>query len=329
MKLRIGDKVRLLNEKGEGVVTRMKDKTTVFVEMDGFEIPYPVSQLVPIHTELIIDKSTENIDLNEEVNLTDAIYFVIEPDHELLYLASEFNVYLFNASAFNLLYSYSIKEGEYFQTLKHGEMGAYQKTLLKKVKLQFFDEYRYHKIDCLLFKNSYFKAQLPIAEIVFVPPKLFSQTKPVAHDEFQHPVFGFLLKEEFIATREIEQHLTEDDINRIKNIKEFKQNRPISKSKKDYLQSLEKAVDLHIEELVDDTSRLSNYDMLYIQLARVDKELEFGFVNHLKTIIFIHGVGNGRLKQEILKRLRLTEGISFHDAPYKDYGYGATQVNFE
>ena len=38
MKLRIGDKVRFLNEVGEGVVSQIKDKFTVYVEMnDGFE----------------------------------------------------------------------------------------------------------------------------------------------------------------------------------------------------------------------------------------------------------------------------------------------------
>lgn len=47
----------------------------------------------------------------------------------------------------------------------------------------------------------------------------------------------------------------------------------------------------------------------------------------MKKIIFIHGVGNGRLKQEIISVLKATRGISFQDASYKEYGFGATQVN--
>ena len=139
MKLRIGDKVRFLNEVGEGVVSRMKDKNTVFVEMqDGFEIPFLINQLVPIHTELIIDKDAENIELNPEAHLTDAIYFVIEPDHDFPSLINDYKLYLFNASSFNLVYAYSIKDEEHFQTLKHGEVGPYQKVLLRQVKMQFF-----------------------------------------------------------------------------------------------------------------------------------------------------------------------------------------------
>lgn len=328
MKLRIGDKVRFLNETGEGKVSRIKDKKTVFVEMpDGFEIPYLATQLVPIHTELIIDRDAENIELNHEANITDAVYFVIEPDHELKSLVSDFRVYLFNASSFNMLYSYSIKDGEYYQTLKHGEIGSYQKVFLKQVKLQYFKEYNYHKIDCLLFKNGFFKAQLPIAEIVYVNERTLFESKPIEHEEFQLPVYGFLLKDEFIDKREIEQTLTDEDILKIKSIKEFKSRSTVSKSKKEYLKSLEKEVDLHIEELVSNTSGLSNYEMLNIQLEKFEKELDNAIQKHMKKIVFIHGVGNGRLKQEIHSVLKGMKGITFHDGSYKEYGFGATQVN--
>ena len=54
MKLRIGDKVRFLNEVGEGIITRFKDKETVFVEIpDAFGIPYLTKHLLPFHTELM------------------------------------------------------------------------------------------------------------------------------------------------------------------------------------------------------------------------------------------------------------------------------------
>lgn len=328
MKLRIGDKVRFLNEVGEGIVTRIKDKETVFVEMqDGFEIPFPAKQLVPIHTELIIDKDAENIELNVEAQAAEAIYFVIEPDHALQGLVSDYKLYLFNASSFNLIYSYSIKDENYFQTLKHGEVGAYQKVFLKQVKLQFFKDYSYHKIECLLFKNTYFKAQLPVAEIVNVSPKILSDSVTIAHDEFKFPVFAFLLKDEFITKHEIEQELNDEDIVKLKSIKEFKSVAKISKSNKEYLKSLEKEVDLHIEELVEKTGGLSNYEMLNIQLEKFEKELDEALAGHTKKIVFIHGVGNGRLKQEIIARLKLVKGITYHDAAYKEYGYGATQVN--
>lgn len=328
MKLRIGDKVRFLNEVGEGVVSRIKDKQTVFVEMqDGFEIPFLINQLVPIHTELIIDKDAENIELNPEAHLTDAIYFVIEPDHEFASLISDYKIYLFNASSFNLLFSYSIKDEEYFQTLKHGEIGPYQKMLLRQVKLQFFKEYGYHKIECLLFKNSFFKGQTPVAEVLHVTPEILHRSKTIKHDEFKFPVHGFLLKDEFTTVNKVEPELNLIDLEKLKTVKEFRSKEKVSKSSRDYLKSLEKEVDLHIEELIDNMSGLSNFEMLNIQLERFEKELDAAIEKNMKKIIFIHGVGNGRLKQEIISILNKTRGVSYQDASYKEYGYGATQVN--
>ncbi len=329
MKLRIGDKVRFLNEVGEGTVSRIKDKTTVFVEMlDGFEIPFPVSQLVPIHTELIVNKDAENIELDPEAHVADAVYFVVEPDHELPALINDYKLYLFNASSFNLVYSYSIKDEEYFQSLKHGEVGPYQKVFLRQVKLQYFKDYTYHKIECLLFKNTFFKAQPPIAEVIYINPQVLQGSKAIKHEEFKYPVYGFVLRDEFISREKIDPELNPWDIERLKSIKEFKSKSKISKSNKEYLKSLEKEVDLHIEELVENTSGLSNFEMLNIQLERFEKEMDEAVEKNIRKIIFIHGVGNGRLRQEIASILKKTPGVTFQDASFKEYGYGATQVNF-
>lgn len=328
MKLRIGDKVRFLNETGDGIVSRIKDKQTVFVEMqDGFEIPYLVSQLVPIHTELIIDKNADNIELNPDDQTNDAIYLIIEPDHELLSLVNDYKIYLFNASSYNILFSYSIKDENYFQTLKHGELGAFQKIILKQVKMPFFKEYSYHKIECLFYKNTHFKTQLPLAEIVNVSPKSLAESKLLKHDEFKFPVYAFLLKEEFLVQENIDQELSLIDIAKLKSVKEFNSRVRISKSNKDYLKLLEKEVDLHITELIENPEGLSNFEMLNIQLEKFENELDDAIYKNMKKIIFIHGVGNGRLKQEIVYRLNKTKGVTFQDASYKDYGFGATQVN--
>src|SRR5690606_7837737 len=198
MKLRIGDKVRLLNEVGEGLVSRIKDKETVYVEMsDGFEITCKVTEFVPIHTELIIDKDAENIELNPDAHLTDAIYFVIEPDHDFPSLINDYKIYLFNASSFNLLFSYSIKDDVYFQTLKHGEVGPYQKVLIRQVKMQYFNDYHYHKMLCLLYKYSFFKAQRAVAEVLHISPINLQNSNTIEHDQFNYPVYGFILNDQF------------------------------------------------------------------------------------------------------------------------------------
>lgn len=329
MKLRIGDKVRFLNETGEGIITRFKDKESAFVEMnDGFEIPYPVKELVPIHTELILNTEADNMDVLPESSIADTIYFIIEPDHEMPLLANDYAIYLFNSSSYNLQFAYSIKDDAYFQSLKHGEIGAFQKILLKQVKLNFFKEYPYQKIECILFKNTHYRAQLPIAETIYVNSENLNEWQLIRHAEFKRPVYAFILKEEFIEVQNVDQHLSEFDLQRLKSVKEFKSSVKSSKSHKEQMKKLEKEVDLHIEELVDSISGLSSHEMLSIQLEKVDKEIDLAFNSGTKKLILIHGVGNGRLKMEIHKILKSHSGLTFQDASYKIYGYGATQVNF-
>jgi hypothetical protein len=326
MKLRIGDKVRFLNEVGEGIITRFKDKETVFVEMnDGFEIPYLSNQLVPIHTELIINPEVENIEMELETILSDSIYFIIEPDHEMPTLVSDYKFYLFNSSSYNVMFTYSVKDDEYFQTLKHGELGAYQKIFLKQVKKNFFKEFVYHKIECVFYKNMHYKSQIPLAEILYINEKIISQSTLIVNNEFKLPVYAYILKENFLDKEIVEKTITMEDLTRLKAIKEFKQ--PQTKSiAKQRIKDLTKEIDLHIDELVDSYSGLTNSEILSIQLERFEKEIQYCLSNGIKKLIVIHGVGNGKLKQEIVLILKTIDDITYYDASYKNYGFGATEI---
>ena len=73
-------------------------------------------------------------------------------------------------------------------------------------------------------------------------------------------------------------------------------------------------------------STLTNSEILSIQLDRFEKEMQYCLSNGIKKLIVIHGVGNGKLKQEIISILKTIDDISFHDASYKNYGYGATEI---
>jgi dsDNA-specific endonuclease/ATPase MutS2 len=88
-------------------------------------------------------------------------------------------------------------------------------------------------------------------------------------------------------------------------------------------------VDLHIEKLTNETN-LSNSEMLRIQLGVFQSALDAALVNNMDEIVFIHGVGNGVLRNEIHKRLSSTKGIKFfEDAAKEKFGYGATKVRLK
>ena len=85
-------------------------------------------------------------------------------------------------------------------------------------------------------------------------------------------------------------------------------------------------VDLHIEELVRSPEKLSQVMMLKIQLEQVETVLYKAFDNYIGKVVFIHGVGQGVLKNNIHKVLKQYENVYFDDADFMTYGKGATLV---
>ena len=63
-------------------------------------------------------------------------------------------------------------------------------------------------------------------------------------------------------------------------------------------------VDLHIHQLVKSSKCMSNYDMLNIQLDTAKRQLDFAISKRIQKVVFIHGVGEGVLKEEVRMLLK-------------------------
>ena len=87
-------------------------------------------------------------------------------------------------------------------------------------------------------------------------------------------------------------------------------------------------VDLHLHEILDTGRQLSDHEKLMYQIKYFKKCMESAKANRVKKVIFIHGIGKGTLKQEIIHLLNGYDRIHYHDAPFRQYGYGATAVEF-
>jgi len=85
-------------------------------------------------------------------------------------------------------------------------------------------------------------------------------------------------------------------------------------------------LDLHIHELLDHYSHMSNGEILQYQMQRCRSFVREAIDKRYSKIILIHGVGEGVLKQEIHHYLDQLGRVEYHDAPYRTYGYGATEV---
>ena len=96
------------------------------------------------------------------------------------------------------------------------------------------------------------------------------------------------------------------------------------KSKKHTSQSTPK-FDLHIEKIIQKHQHLSNSQKLQIQLEEVQRIIIKINRQNKKEFILIHGVGKGKLRQEIVKLLKI-KGFTFEEASFLEFGQGALLV---
>jgi hypothetical protein len=89
-------------------------------------------------------------------------------------------------------------------------------------------------------------------------------------------------------------------------------------------------VDLHIEKLTDNWEHLSNMEILDIQLREFEKWYDLAVAHRQPSLIIIHGVGKGVLRNEIHDILRLKREVkSFVNQYHPSFGYGATEIFFQ
>ena len=96
------------------------------------------------------------------------------------------------------------------------------------------------------------------------------------------------------------------------------------------LESARTVVDLHIEKLTDSWKHLSNFDILTIQLKAFEKYYDLAVAHYQPLLTIIHGVGIGKLRDEIHNILKLKKEVkSFINQYTQLYGYGATEIFFQ
>lgn len=139
---------------------------------------------------------------------------------------------------------------------------------------------------------------------------------------------GFPMQYAISDLVKIEGHIsvTNYEVAKIKKEKELPKRRkaPTIKPKERSAPKME--VDLHIHQLVKSSKGMSNYDMLNIQLDTAKRQLDFAIRKRIQRVVFIHGVGEGVLKEELHYLFKKYDNVEFYDAEYQKYGLGATEV---
>lgn len=116
------------------------------------------------------------------------------------------------------------------------------------------------------------------------------------------------------------------EVAQIKSEKEIPKKRKTRVAKPKERNAPKMEVDLHINQLIKSNKGMSNYDMLNLQMETAKRQLEFAIRNRIQKVVFIHGVGEGVLKEELKYLFGRYDNVKYYDAEYQKYGLGATEV---
>lgn len=315
--MNIGDKVRMLRGREEGVVTRFLDGKLVEIEIeDGFRIPVLQSELAIVSTEesaqfkkpVLSDQTKQPA---KELIASKGVYlaFVIINDNALA-------LYLVNNTDLDMPYTIGETQQEKYKGLQAGLLKRKTTVKVQEVTTQNFENWPAYLLQMLFFKEGIIQLQEPLVKkIRFRANSFFKSKQPsplLGKDAYLFQVDKDTLE---IQPQKIVDALLKDD-------KILPENKTIPAPSRE--------VDLHIEKLSKDYNKMSNAEILQLQLQTFEKTLEQAIANGMDEITFIHGVGNGIMRMEIHKRLSKNSQVQFFkDAMKEKFGYGATLVKLK
>ena len=348
MILKIGDKVRFLNEVGGGRITSVISKDVVNVETeDGFEVPTMINNLIVINSPDIYEsgKSRNSVavprpvaapekkpvkpeepwfsDKNQVVNKEESQFlFALVPEIPANPPTGNILMYLINNCNDTLLFRFAQKTRYNYETVAAGSLSPNSKTYLGLIKPEMIAELPVYCFQLLNFRKRS-KELVPLIqrEITLSAVKFYKPNTFVTSRLFKVPVMIIQLNENQLKT-ELEK-LAEHDFQRTPQSDEPKKTEQTIALPNTVMTE----VDLHIHELLDNYNNLTNVELLTVQMNKFHEEMDKAIKSDVKKIVFIHGVGNGTLKNELRRELqRKYSKYNFQDASFREYGYGATMV---
>lgn len=347
MRVEAGDRVRFLNEVGGGIVSRTEGSLVFVEDEDGFEVP------VAMHEVVVVEKGRveaaapgrspveEDKHHNEAISEPEAYHEELEEEghddfNPRLYLAyiktgnnqtetGKLQAYLINDSNYYCSYLMSeLGEDGFMHALHQGSMAPNSKLELDEQEAAALDK-RFHLQLLLYKKGKPYPALDPVSIVITIKARKFYRDNSFrANDFFYQPAVLFpLIKNELEQKMEA---LSERETRAIIREKEAGSVQPEKKAKRKSTPELLE-VDLHIHELIDSSNGLTNGEILQLQMDKFHAVMQENKSAKGRRLVFIHGVGNGVLKNEIRKQLeRKYKGLAYQDASFKEYGYGATMV---
>lgn len=355
MQVNPGDIVRYLNAVGGGRVVKV-DGRMAYVEEDGFETPVLVSECVVVSRAGDKPQSAAPVprvsapaavvpvprcpepepeaESSEDIPGGDILNIVLgfEPADIKRLSDTSFDAYLVNDSNYDLWLTVATRpagDGEW--TLRHrGHVEAGMQEFLFELTVDDLPEIDRIAVQILPYKTS--RAYKLLAPVAF-EQRLDATRFARLHCFTANPYFDSkVLALDIVTDGQVKGRTAPVDAAAVERAMKQKvsadlrpRRRENNEPKADPNAPLE--IDLHIGELLDSTAGMSKADMLNYQIDTFRKVMDSNLRNVGREIIFIHGKGEGVLRQALMKELNHRyKGHDVSDASFREYGFGATRV---
>jgi len=346
MELKAGDKVKFLNDRGGGIVSSVIDSRMVNVIVEGgFEMPVLASELIRIEPEdaagrffdedfkvpVFQRKEEQSATVEDErvaslpgtitrQRKSEDIYLAFVPHDQKWLITGLIDIYLVNNSSCDLLYNLFLRDDNDRYTGKdYGSIFPDTTLLLDTIDRESLSEWGSGVFQFLFHKDHPANLLPPFNAEFGISGKNFYQEGSYK----ESPYFsgkGILLK---IVSLDNYFKRTRKPAGP-KNSQQSKDRKPLLE--KHRTSEREAEVDLHIHALIGENANMEVQEILDFQKSYFVQCLEEAIAGHFLRVTFIHGVGNGTLREEILSTLKNYEGIEVSDAPMTKYGVGAIVI---
>ena len=255
------------------------------------------------------------------------VYLAFVPEDIKAVSTTPFEAYLVNDSNYYLYYTYLSAEGKAWKTRSHGLAEPNTKLFLEDFAKDVLNELERVSIQFIAFKDSKtfsvkpaVSVELRIDTVKFYKLHTFRES-----DFFEEPALIYDIitndvpaKQVYVSAEEIQAALLQK-----KDVEKPKSQPIVKRGVSNGIVE----VDLHINELLDDTHGMSNAEILNYQLDKFREVMERYKTKREQKIVFIHGKGDGVLRKALLDELkRKYSTCRYQDASFQEYGFGATLV---
>lgn len=311
-RFKVGERVRFLHEKQEGIVQRVisPSKLEVLVD-DFFELEVHPSDIVPIHaSEDVLAREAEVDALPDStaqmaVEIDRAASLVVVQTPERNY---EFRIQ--NPGRRELLFAAYQKHKGKYTPLNSALIAPGSDFLIAKMTTE-----EVHKVQTL---------HLQVLEFF-----TGDHAKPVPPLELELPVRMTIMEQKAEEIREFGRPGWEFVLEPPKKVKQLQSEMTpaVAAESTETPAQPPRIVDLHVQYVVDNPVGLDANTVLRLQLEHFEQQISKAHGGNVKEMVFIHGIGTGRLKREIHDRLRAYPFVArFKLADPMKYGNGATIV---